>query len=740
LKNFKFIKQDGKAYLTWDAPEAVGKNGGHVTVENLKYRILRSDYKIVEVEGTSYLDEVEMDGAQQKYIFYYLEPFSDAGSGPTSFSNFISFGTPYTMPFNESFANAKVEKSPWIKEYASDIDQAKTAWVYTNRISVWPMSVDAQDNDGGLAYFNSFDCKAGASMRLISPTVDIKDFANPKLTFWFYHYNGSGSNNNDKIQIEISADDSAYEDLEGALLQLNEKATGWTLYEFPLTKYVGSEYISVSFKGISGYGLNMAIDNITIENEYGNDIQVVSFSGPSVINVGTSNTYKTIIRNNGKNTVNESDYAIKLYIDDEEFSSKNGASINYNELDTIKFEVPAVTLQEVGKNYAYHIEAIFAQDENTADNTSKKMNVIVSKPTFPAVEDLSGSVDESTVTLNWTEPVYPQSNEEGIQKVSDDFESYSAFIIDNIGDWTVVDNDGGETYAPNGTQEDAYPNVYAPMAFQVYNPSQVDEDVAKSPLYAPHSGSQYLVAWGTPYQSAGEPNGAAPNDDWLISPALSEFGEQLSFYAKAITDQYGTEKFEVLYSATSKNIEDFILLDNGSQEVTGTWTEFNFSIPFGAKYFAIRYISEDVYGLMLDDISYQSETITLKGYNVYRNGEMINDTLVTETSYINQDLADGIYNYQVSVVYEEGESYFSNKVDFEIETSGLEDIESAIKIYSINNAIVIERAEGINIFVLSLEGKLLFNEILNNSKQIIPMEKGAYIVKYGNKAQKVIVK
>jgi hypothetical protein len=44
------------------------------------------------------------------------------------------------------------------------------------------------------------------------------------------------------------------------------------------------------------------------------------------------------------------------------------------------------------------------------------------------------------------------------------------------------------------------------------------------------------------------------------------------------------------------------------------------------------------------------------GYNVYRNNIKINTSTVLETSYLDADLANGIYNYGVTAVYDEGES------------------------------------------------------------------------------------
>lgn len=47
---------------------------------------------------------------------------------------------------------------------------------------------------------------------------------------------------------------------------------------------------------------------------------------------------------------------------------------------------------------------------------------------------------------------------------------------------------------------------------------------------------------------------------------------------------------------------------------------------------------------------------TLKGYNIYRNGTKVNSELISTTSYYDKELAIGTYTYNVTAVYEEGES------------------------------------------------------------------------------------
>src|SRR5690606_9807787 len=105
--------------------------------------------------------------------------------------------------------------------------------------------------------------------------------------------------------------------------------------------------------------------------------------------------------------------------------------------------------------------------------------------------------------------------------VDEDFESYTDFIIDNIGNWITLDIDGLGTYASvDGAN---YPNAFAPMAYQIYNPATTtplpstnSSGGEETRNFDPHSGTKYAAAW-----AASPAAGVNANNDWLISPVLS---------------------------------------------------------------------------------------------------------------------------------------------------------------------------------------------------------------------------
>ena len=87
---------------------------------------------------------------------------------------------------------------------------------------------------------------------------------NPELSFWFYHYRVE-NDYRDAIQPVITLDEGL------TLIELSEPIVatasdaGWTRYSFPLNDYVGHGRVRLGLKGISDYGYNIFVDNITVK-------------------------------------------------------------------------------------------------------------------------------------------------------------------------------------------------------------------------------------------------------------------------------------------------------------------------------------------------------------------------------------------------------------------------------------------------------------------------------------------
>lgn len=200
----------------------------------------------------------------------------------------------------------------------------------------------------------------------------------------------------------------------------------------------------------------------------------------------------------------------------------------------------------------------------------------------------------------------------------DNFESYENFIISNIGQYKLFDNDGLGTYIGGITTAPGvlpWNNAYAPMACQVFNPSVagvVNGHDGENSNFDPHSGNKYLAFW------AGSPEApVTKNDDWLVLPKVTlGTGNKFTFWVKSLANNYGLEKYRVaIYdgNAVPTNSAAFQVIGAPSRTAPITWTEVSVDIPatYNNKpvYLAINYTSADVYMMMVDDVKVTAATL-----------------------------------------------------------------------------------------------------------------------------------
>jgi Leucine-rich repeat (LRR) protein len=75
----------------------------------------------------------------------------------------------------------------------------------------------------------------------------------------------------------------------------------------------------------------------------------------------------------------------------------------------------------------------------------------------------------------------------------------------------------------------------------------------------------------------------------------------------------------------------------------------------------------------------------LLGYNVYRNGEQLNEETWGSSAYVDENLLNGVYNYYVTAVYDEGESDPSDAVEVIINQPVIEYADSMALVDLYNN-------------------------------------------------------
>ncbi len=210
----------------------------------------------------------------------------------------------------------------------------------------------------------------------------------------------------------------------------------------------------------------------------------------------------------------------------------------------------------------------------------------------------------------------------------DDFESYDDFIIADVGDWTMVDLDGLDTYY-GGTPEGEDPNwanATDPKAFMIFNTSTAnvsdDNNVGGEEVlsFEAHSGNKYLAAW-----AANPGDGNLGNDDWAISPAiqLGSSDNTVEMYVKALSNTYGNEPYtiNVYVGSDVPSPNQFIQIGSGMATYP-SWELISYDLDAYANQtvrIGIHYIGVDVYMFMVDDFKVTTSSMSVsdvKGKNV----------------------------------------------------------------------------------------------------------------------------
>ena len=202
------------------------------------------------------------------------------------------------------------------------------------------------------------------------------------------------------------------------------------------------------------------------------------------------------------------------------------------------------------------------------------------------------------------------------QLLQDGFESYNDFIITGIGNWTMIDNDGGTTY---GSSTSDFPNENYVGSYIVFN-SKTTDPVSDDP-WAAHSGNKCLICFNS------TPSTSAPNDDWIISPEFTVgSATQISLWVKTGVPDWGLERYNVylMNGTTTADVVDTLnagAASAGYDEAPSTWTNLVYDISghdTETLRLAIQCVSNDFFTFMVDDIfvgDASSETL----YNVTFN-------------------------------------------------------------------------------------------------------------------------
>jgi len=704
------VTTDGKPTVTWTPAEG-GVHDGYVNVAGLTYVVSRVEdgklSKAGETTEKSFTDS-DLDDTTQKNVSYQVVAKSGAGLGAAAQSAAVNVGPQLTLPFAESFANTAYTTSPWMQQTVKNAEGAtrEPSW---ELLASKSMEVDATDDnpEGVTVTISSQDTDRGmiafkatgqwtnyCESRLVMPAIDLSQMLNPVLTFYIFRETWSSKDpatqngrNDDYITVAAR---SANGDFEAAGGEFHRYGTqnDWELCEVPLYQFAGKDRVQVALVG-HGVGNTTYIDNIRIEERTAYDLALTGFSAPERVRVGEPAGMSAVVKNNGGFTA--SVYYVILYKDGVEVESVAGTGLTPGRSTVVRF---AYSPEDDSEGEAVYTAGItYEADQDDTNNNSGPATVTVTAPLLPAVNTLEGGLAGEKTHLTWEAASWLPAE---TLVENDSFETYEPFVINTFGDFTSYDLDNRITVPVTGV---TYLNAGERMACQVLTPAMTDIDPEELYLWTPHAGSNMVV-----FPQATAAAGDEASNDWLVFPKLSGEAQTITMWLRSVNEEKYPEYVLGYYATVANPIDadDFLPCPDSeaSYAVPSVWTKKDFGVPAGAKYFALRHISQTGYMLMLDDVNYQRAVpeIIPDGYNVYCNGERVNEELLSDCVFDHKPEVENSV-YTVKAVYGDRESTASNGVTVNISGVQLvEDVAAVGEWYNLQGIRVDNPGAGVYLF------------------------------------------
>lgn len=633
---------NNKVQVTWTAPER-GSHGGWVEPGSVSYVVTDLQGKTETVSASPY-EYTFTPSDRQQLMGFTVQGVNDKGKSPVVVSDTLFVGDAYTMPFRESFARKRISSYPWVLQ-----ENASAAWIVNDH----GVFAEAEDHDGGLLSFSH--AQEGSVAAVIMPKVQVSG-KHPRLKFWFW------KNKEQQNTLSVYIKDATGEERLLDRLSENDETLDkgqWTVHSYPLDDYVSRSPIQVKFLGVGHVGespvMVLYLDNVSITDVPERDLAIDSFAvSKTSLEVGEVDSFTVKVTNNGLYAA--ADYTLRLLRNGKVVAEVAGPHLEPDA--SAKVTLSDRPNSDADESSYYSVRLVYAGDAVAANDSTERVAVTV-LPGLPFVSAVTAAVGSAGVNLSWEQPLIKN---QPAHWVTEGFESYPAFSITNMGEWSLVDQDGRPTGGIMGSDGNfvSYPNAGAAMAFQVFNPVAAG---LTAPAWAAHSGSQVAAAF-----TAGR---YAQNDDWLISPEV-DGAQTITFWAKSPANtEYGTmEQLEVYYSTTTNEVSEFQKIGS-TLSIPGSWKQYSVTLPEGTTHFAFRCVSSDQYILYLDDVYYRQaeKQLVLSGYNVYRDGDLLTSSPVAATQYNDATVPMGRHAYVVTAVYDEGESSPSPEAVVEVSTS-----------------------------------------------------------------------
>lgn len=699
--------------LTWNAPVA-GENDGYVDFDALEYDIYKRDaegeYQYFTTVGKAKTYTYTVDAGMALHTVALRVLGRNAAGTSTDVINYTfdepvyvleTLGVPYSMPATEKFDNLQARYTPVRNDYP---DEYYGRWFFGD-----PTEMAEDDNQSALLAYNPLsDGDTRGRVRL--PQFSTKGIHSATFTLKYLRYGSNAS----QMHLYITAYGEELEKL--ADLDCSQ-ATDWKTETFPLPlKFQDRSWIQIVIDvDLDDYYYMYGIDEYSFSTGAQIDLAVTGFTGDEQAPACSPATFTAEVSNVGFTEISDASVRFDL-LDGESVAATETVAVGTMAMGehrnvNVSF-TPAA--EYLGKRLSVRATIESESDGQAGNNTSTFWFSVIA-PESPVVTDLSASSADNAVTLTWSRPSLAKAYTES-------FESVAPFAYEGqMGEFDTFDGDGQTVYMFDPAQN-PMPNENLPKAFLAVNHSEL---VNPEGLEA-HTGEMYLLAT-CPEMTNAKPT-PDPADDWLISPEVPG-GRLVSFWVNIINEKY-PENIEVLSSTTGNEPADFtVTLKKMKLERTG-WQKVQVALPDDARYFAIHYVSRDMFGILIDDVTYPSmlEPFALTGYNVYRDGVKV--ASVADGPFTDGGVELGrTYTYTVEALDGDKPYAMSRPVTVVHDNSAIDGIGNATAVVrGVKGGIELTGLAGGGVSVFDMAGRLVARRDAVGQAEILPVDTGIYLV------------
>lgn len=709
----------GEVRLEWTAPD-VDIEGERIPADKIIYNIYMygngtPSITVAEgISGTSITHRAVETGSRDMVQYEVYAETEGGWSRRGVKSDLLFVGAPYSLPFAESVKDGNLGTLCGIRSYDGD-----TGWYICDdtRFS----DVQSQDQDNGFLMMRGSYTNGQAE--IFFGKIDLSGVGNPVLSFHTFNLSSQNGSDINLLKVQARAEGGEWVNLKS--VTMNELDNfGWNKVDASLSQFEG-KVIEFRFIGTIGHYSTMFIDNMSIESHKAKDIAISRLEIPDYVRPGEAYTVIATVSNLGLSHIDGAQWQAELLANGEKVDSLPGKGMDFEQLTALKFD--RIAAPDSPETIEYVLRVISNGDEDLENNTLTK-NMSVFHGHGVPVSDLTAMATDGGTRLSWSEP--DQSLAAPAESI-DDFEGYEPFEYKQPGEWTLIDADGSDI---GGLKDIDFPNIpdagEGPCGFFVFDSSYEALGNLVS-LFTPYSGKNFMANM---YTRSGQ------CDDWMISPRLFGGQQMISFMARAVSSS--PERIQVLYSTTDTDPSDFTEIAD-YPNIGYTWTRFTVILPTGARYFALRGLSKDGFMVFIDDVCFTPEGAPMKGtiigYNIYRNGVLINDNPLKTTEFTDTYASESD-RWFVTALYADGESRASNIVELNPTSAITVSKSGEVGVAGESGAILVSGAEGRKVEVFAMSGISVASANVYAAEYRVSCAPGIYMVRIDGKPYKVMVK